>query len=362
MGLHQAVRFEAAEDRPQRALPALLPRPVSGKSAERVISNSCWLYLPVLNEGFAMNIKEAKAIPMAVILEKIGYQPVKEKGHKAVYSSPLRAERTPSFHVNNAMNAWYDFGEGKGGNVVDFTCAYLASQKETNSISDALHWLSRLAGVTSHITTAYKPTFIDKEPSLVVKKTSSIQHKALLNYLTQRRIPLSVATPHLVQVFLYNPTSSKSFFALGMKNEEDGFELRNPFFKGSAGQKTISFIRGMVAKPSSINLFEGSFDYLSALAYQKVNRFADDTIILHSLSLISHALPYITNYGYRNAFTWLDNDTAGTKATHLLADFFATEDGLQHKPMNAVYAGHKDVNAWHISHPFPDSKDKYGLR
>jgi hypothetical protein len=29
-------------------------------------------------------------------------------------------EKTASFKVNRSMNRWYDFGDGKGGNLVDF--------------------------------------------------------------------------------------------------------------------------------------------------------------------------------------------------------------------------------------------------
>jgi hypothetical protein len=44
----------------------------------------------------------------------------------------------------------------------------------------------------------------------------------------------------------------------------------------------------------------------------------------------------------------MDNDSAGEKATTLLNDFFQTQEGLTHQPMNKLYAPHKDVNAWHM--------------
>lgn len=38
--------------------------------------------------------------------------------------SPLKDERTPSFSINQEMQRFYDFSSGKGGNVLDFICAY----------------------------------------------------------------------------------------------------------------------------------------------------------------------------------------------------------------------------------------------
>lgn len=38
--------------------------------------------------------------------------------------SPLKDENTPSFSVNPDIQRFYDFSSGKGGNVLDFICAY----------------------------------------------------------------------------------------------------------------------------------------------------------------------------------------------------------------------------------------------
>jgi hypothetical protein len=84
------------------------------------------------------------------------------------------------------------------------------------------------------------------------------------------------------------------------------------------------------------------------LASQNRLRFAQDAIIFNSLALMEVATQLIHYYGYRNAFTWLDNDAAGEKATQSLAEFFKTEDRLTYKPMNATYAPHKDVNEWRM--------------
>ena len=164
----------------------------------------------------------------------------------------------------------------------------------------------------------------------------------------KRGIPLELARQHLKEIHVRNPGTGKRFFALGIPNEEGGHELRNPFFKGTLGAKAITFIRGKRPKPDSIHLFEGVFDYLSAVAQRKGNGFQGDTIILNSLACLKQAIPYIHDYGYRTAYTWLDNDPAGETATAALAEFFQTQSELTHRRLNHLYAPHKDVNAWHM--------------
>ena len=65
-----------------------------------------------------MNIEDVKQIPIADYLHSLGYSPVKRQGNSLWYKSPLREEHEPSFKVNTDRNLWYDFGAGKGGNII----------------------------------------------------------------------------------------------------------------------------------------------------------------------------------------------------------------------------------------------------
>ena len=65
-----------------------------------------------------MNIEDVKQIPIADYLHSLGYSPVKQQGNGLWYKSPLREEHEPSFKVNTDRNLWYDFGAGKGGNLI----------------------------------------------------------------------------------------------------------------------------------------------------------------------------------------------------------------------------------------------------
>lgn len=65
-----------------------------------------------------MTIEESKNIKLADYLHSLGYNPVKQQGSSLWYKSPFREEKEPSFKVNPDRNLWYDFGLGKGGNII----------------------------------------------------------------------------------------------------------------------------------------------------------------------------------------------------------------------------------------------------
>lgn len=284
---------------------------------------------------------------MSEILAKVGLTPAKEKHNELWYHSPFRSEKTPSFHVNVAKNVWYDFGEGKGGDGVAFVSAHLKATGSCHTTTDALRWLRNMfyKRMPFEIVAINDP--IRKDTSLVLKDVKPLSHMALVRYLESRGIPFKVAEKYLREIHIFNEATAKHFFAAGIKNEEGGYDYRNPYFKGCVKKKAITFVRGSAPKPEGIHLFEGFMDFLSAVTEQR-KAFEDDVIVLNSLSCMQEASGYMRNYGYQKAYTWLDNDPAGNKATHAFSKFFE-EEQIKHIRMNAHYAPSKDVNDYHMA-------------
>ena len=65
-----------------------------------------------------MTTKEAKQIRIADYLQSLGYTPVQQQGSSFWYKSPLREETDASFKVNTERNLWFDYGLGRGGNII----------------------------------------------------------------------------------------------------------------------------------------------------------------------------------------------------------------------------------------------------
>ena len=77
--------------------------------------------------------------PIDEILAEDGYHPVFVHGTKLKYKSPLRDESSASFHVDLGKapgGLWYDFGTGKGGDVID-----LVQELKGLSFADAIQYL-----------------------------------------------------------------------------------------------------------------------------------------------------------------------------------------------------------------------------
>src|SRR5690554_527979 len=68
--------------------------------------------------------REAREIDMISYLSGLGHEPSCIKGVDFWYRSPLREENTASFKINRKLNRWFDFGTGKGGNLIDFAIEY----------------------------------------------------------------------------------------------------------------------------------------------------------------------------------------------------------------------------------------------
>lgn len=298
-----------------------------------------------------MNIEQANALSLPEILQKIGCVPVKDRGNDLWYLSPFREEKTASFHINTIKNVWYDFGSDRGGDVVNFAQCYLQSQSEDYTPADALRWLNNmmLSPVSILYVPRHKPTEV--RTTLTLSTVFDLQHTGLINYLQSRGIQLSLAKKYLKEVIVNNNKTGKKFHAIGWQTVCEGYEVRNKVFKGCIGSKSISFIRGKQVPAVEIHVFEGIMDFLSAVSEQKGQQFVGDAIILNSVSCLPQAFPYIKNYAYRSLYTWLDNDTAGTLATHALKELAEKEGILTFQAMNKTYAPHKDVNAWHMDKP-----------
>ena len=91
-----------------------------------------------------MDIQTAKQIRIADYLHSLGYSPVKQQGVNLWYKSPLREEAEASFKVNTEREQWFDFGLGKGGNII----ALAAHLYATESVP---HILKRIEEQTPHV-------------------------------------------------------------------------------------------------------------------------------------------------------------------------------------------------------------------
>ena len=180
-----------------------------------------------------MNIREAKEMDMVQFLSKLGHEPAEIKGKNYWYLSPLRDEKAPSFKVNTKMNRWYDWGEGKGGNLVDFGTLYYRC-----SVAEFLKKLDGSLLSINHRKKMEQTINSNEEERNQIKilTVRPITSFPLLNYLEKRRISRKTADQFCSEITYQ--LNDKKYYAIGFPNNAGGMNCEMNISKQVVLQRT----------------------------------------------------------------------------------------------------------------------------
>lgn len=278
-----------------------------------------------------MNTTQAREISIEKVLQNLGYKSIKSNKNESWYLSPFRSEKSASFKLNLTINRWFDHGEQIGGNVIDFVI-----KKFDFDVSQALCYLGTVDTLSSfqkQIAGTYDVKKNNNGNKVV--KIEYIQHIALKQYLASRNLTKALAIGSVKE--LHYKINEKQYFAIGFKNNSDGWELRSKYAKICIGKKDITLIEN---QSSSLKVFEGFFDYLSFLQISDDDsQNKSDYLILNSAALI------VKNISLLNRYTrielYLDNDSTGDKYTKMITDRY-------HHVWDerSTYSKYKDLNEY----------------
>ena len=288
-------------------------------------------------------IKEIKSIPLASFLSRLGHEPTARKGTRLWYKSPLRQEHTPSFKVETALNCWFDFGLGRGGNIIDLA----AELYQSTDLRHILRCIADSYPVLSVPTVASSFAPRHSAPSMERFEVVPLEHRALVAYLQERGIPAHIATANCKEA--HYSVNGKFYFAVAFENVSGGWELRNRYFKGCRGRKDISYLPWARDGPSTeCAVFEGFMDYLSALTLDIIS--GADAIILNSVVNVNKAVPFLR--GYRTINCYLDNDNTGRNALSELTAIY----GSIVIDRSILYSEFNDLNEYLTNRSFIKNK------
>jgi hypothetical protein len=274
-----------------------------------------------------MNTTQAREISIEKVLENLGCEPTKSNEAESWYISPFRIEKSASFKVNRKINRWFDHGEQKGGNVIDFVIL-----KFGFNVTEALNYLKRFDDFFSFQKQVFETTD-EKDNIDHIEKIIPVQHPALVQYLKSRGITNYEKVRDLKEIHYF--IKDKKYFALGFRNNSGGFEVRSKYAKICLGTKDISHIKN---EEQTLRVFEAFFDYISFIQNenQKVN---SDFLILNSVALLNKNLSILKDYEAIEIY--LDNDEAGNKYTNIIQENYKNSTDCR-----AIYRGFKDYNEW----------------
>jgi len=284
------------------------------------------------NEVFSLS--RLRDLDLAYLLDMLGHEPTARKKNDADYwyLSPLRDERTASFHVDRTANEWYDFGLMAGGNPVDFLLRY-----HRCSVSELLERMN--VSFSPNQLYLHEPDLHEGwaglDSKLTVKDVRPLYAYPLKNYLHERSIPIAVADSFCKEVSY--EINGRSYYGIGFQNDAGGWEIRNKNFKQSSAPKDITCLGSGAA---SVHVFEGFMDFLS---YQALHPYEDprmvDFVVLNGAGLFDRALPFLEQHSC--VYLWLDRDVTG-----LAYRDYALSLGSCFRDESGLYEKFKDLNDW----------------
>jgi len=281
----------------------------------------------------SQEIENLKAVPITQYLASIGHYPDKEAGNELQYYSPIREESTPSFFVNRDKNVFHDFG-GERGDVIRLV-GLINKSGFVESCQKLQAWTP--AELAQRSRSMQQRQLTSGSGGIQLIKAIPLQNNALSRYAENRRIPFLLAAKYCKEVH-YNNKEQK-YYALGFESDKGGYELRNSIngkdFKSCISPKGITSF--LVPGSTSVSVFEGFFDFLSALVYFNVQTSKNSVVVLNSTSNLNSAIDILS--GYENVYTYLDNDKGGLNALNQMR-----KQRLPIIDRSNIYAGYKDFS------------------
>lgn len=292
-----------------------------------------------------LRCREANQQDLVDFLEKLGHKPQKSRGNDYWYLSPLRNEKTASFKVDRARNIWYDHGNGQGGTLIDFGKAYFRC-----TVRELLDRLNNEGHFSFH--PPLQPSAGEKKDQqntsvkIRILEDRELNDPRLKHYLESRKIPLDIARVHCREISF--EIYGKKQLAIGFRNTGGGYELRNPYFKGSSTPKEPR----LITQPGSKELvvFEGIFSFLSYLTLEKFKHTKNNPLpkqqsnilVLNSIAFFEKSRELMEKYELIHLC--LDRDKMGRECTEK-----ALKWSPKYRDHSKAYEKYKDLNEYLVN-------------
>lgn len=293
------------------------------------------------------DIDKIKEKSIVEYLSAKGIEYKNKSGGKLFYHSPFRTtDDTPSFVVYENTNSYYDWGESSGGNIIS-----LVMKLERCNFKEAINILQNNIFVSSS-DICYSPRKKTAEDSYYqIRDIKPITNQWLLDYACgkekvfkdgvfqydQRGIDIDILRLYCQEIHFVSKKqieeygeNAKTRIAIGFVNVDGGYEFRSPVIKRGTTPKNVSVIQGSYPE---YDVFEGFFDFLTHLTYNKISHNHNFTIVLNSLAMNVYA-PKDMDWNI-----YLDHDASANNLINKLT--------IPYSDKRDIYRGYKDYNQWY---------------
>ena len=245
-------------------------------------------------------------------LYSLGIKPVSLTGNYALYHAPYRQDRNPSCVVYRNRNIFVDMATGERGDIFK-----LVQLMNGCTFKEALEKLSSDGSVQHHVIEIENIRTTKSLQRIIINEVKKITSWALKKYMMGRGISSGVADTYCKEV--HYTVNDKNYYAIAFKNDSDGYELRNEFFKGCT-RNDITTIQEL--QSGNWLVFEGFFDFLS---YKELSKKSCNAIIMNSVVNINKAISKLEELKAEKIFMCADADAAGRQVVQKIIGVFGTD-------------------------------------
>lgn len=254
------------------------------------------------------HINQLKDISIIDYLLNRGYKLTHRSGNDVFFDLTNSNKKTGETSVMKNTNRFRNHSEGIGGDIIQ-----LVQHLDNVDFRQAVEILSgtkiakELPAYSKIISENY-----DKKKFSYNELRDDNKIKILNDYANSRGIDDHTMFFSRIERIKDN---ENDLFYLALRNESNGFSVRNKHIKGVRGDNNLTYI---IHNPKEdFVVVEGMFEYLSIL--KATQNFLQNFIVLNSTSFIDAALKFIKDNPNNDFHILLNNDKAGLKASEKLS-------------------------------------------
>ena len=283
-----------------------------------------------------MTSREINKISIPDFLTSIRCFPERKFHGYWIYKTSWKDQRTGSMKVDLTKNLWIDFSCNEGGTLIDL----ILKMYPELSVKDVV--LKFNQGVFSfHQQTIDQRQLPAKAAIKIIQEEPITNHLNLCSYISEVRGIDSVISGKYLKAYQYK-AGGKLYWNLGAKNHAGGYNLFSRDFKCATKQGYTLYEN---TKSSTRIYFEGIVDFLSFLMIYPDQESVHEYCILNTVYNLKKTFENLRMKDTTICF--LDNDTAGDKATEALRNK-ANEAGSIFYDYRKTYPFYKDLNDYLI--------------
>jgi len=190
-------------------------------------------------------------ISLPFLLSLLGHEPLWKSAEQFCYQNPLAAAGSPAgvFLVNPKLNTWYDRETGRGGTLRDFAETYWPETSEGHILKKIKYLQQRTHtdALAAHtvVSRRQRKRSATKLPYFQFSKSAPLGTTARITQFLKKNSLWHAAECDLCEVHYYYVDQKglqKEFQGAGWQNENGGWEVISPNFRGTIGPLGITYI------------------------------------------------------------------------------------------------------------------------